>query len=97
VPLVDAALLRKTAPLMLAAGGSAKRWLAAAPRGALPEAIVTRAKTGFSTPSAQWLERHPAGRALLPGGAARSSGPRRWSQAIAGTFAPRAVSLAEAD
>jgi len=57
VPFVDASLLRAVAAdfagLPPAAG---KRLLAAAPRAAVPDRIVTRAKTGFSTPIERWLK-----------------------------------------
>jgi asparagine synthase (glutamine-hydrolysing) len=56
VPLVDAALLRRLAPLLVHAGRSrGKHWLAMSPRGGLPAALRDRAKTGFSTPLERWL------------------------------------------
>jgi asparagine synthase (glutamine-hydrolysing) len=60
VPLVDAFLLRKVANAQ-----SALRWgrarllgaaLALSPRRPLPESVLTRAKTGFATPIAGWLQ-----------------------------------------
>ena len=59
VPLVDSVLLRHAAPCVLKAG-AAKQALAAAPRRALPEAVAARAKTGFTVPFADWLQRLPA-------------------------------------
>jgi len=57
VPFVDANLLQAVAAdfavLPPAAG---KRLLAAAPSAAVPDQIVTRAKTGFSTPIERWLK-----------------------------------------
>ena len=55
-PLVDAYLLQQLQPLL----GNFhrfphKRLLAQAPRNPLPEAIITRRKTGFGIPVARWL------------------------------------------
>jgi asparagine synthase (glutamine-hydrolysing) len=60
VPLVDPLLLRAVAPLVLRAGGLGKEQLARSPRPALPEHIIARPKTGFTTPIARWLERSDA-------------------------------------
>ncbi|MEA2989590.1 MAG: hypothetical protein QOG83_2301 [Alphaproteobacteria bacterium] len=58
VPLVDVRLLQEVAPLAASlAPGAGKRLLAASPKTALPAAIVERAKTGFSTPIKDWLQR----------------------------------------
>ena len=58
VPLVDADLLRTTAPLVVALPqGAGKRLLAQCPGSPLPVTIAERAKTGFGTPIAQWLGR----------------------------------------
>jgi asparagine synthase (glutamine-hydrolysing) len=58
VPLVDATLLRQVAPaVMSSAPGAGKRLLAASPRMPLPDAIVARAKSGFTTPIKDWLQR----------------------------------------
>lgn len=55
-PLVDAYLLQQLQPLL---GNFArfphKRLLAEAPQKPLPEAIITRRKTGFGIPVARWL------------------------------------------
>jgi asparagine synthase (glutamine-hydrolysing) len=57
VPLVDARLLKATAPLMLRQPDSpAKANLAQSPRVPLPAAVTTRAKTGFTTPIVKWLQ-----------------------------------------
>ena len=57
VPLVDAVLLRAVAGA--SARGEGKRMLAAAPAQALPATVVDRAKTGFTTPIARWMQRIP--------------------------------------
>jgi asparagine synthase (glutamine-hydrolysing) len=58
VPLVDAFLLRKVAPAVFKSRRrDAKDMLASSPRTPLPEAIMTRKKTGFTLPIREWLER----------------------------------------
>jgi asparagine synthase (glutamine-hydrolysing) len=57
VPFVDASLLQAVAADFAALPPAAgKRLLAAAPSAAVPDQIVTRAKTGFSTPIERWLK-----------------------------------------
>ena len=59
VPLVDVPLLRAVVPHVASSpqgAGPAKRALAESVRPALPAAVVTRAKTGFTTPIGRWLE-----------------------------------------
>lgn len=95
VPLVDPVLTARIAPLMVAdPSASAKRLLAAAPGEALPDAVVSRPKTGFATPLGQWLERRSP--RAQGGGRARAREPwaRSWSRSIAraaGGAAPLAV------
>jgi asparagine synthase (glutamine-hydrolysing) len=58
VPLVDAFLLRKVAPAVFTSRRrDGKEMLARSPRTPLPEAILTRRKTGFTLPINDWLER----------------------------------------
>lgn len=58
VPLVDADLLKRLAPTLVANEPlDGKRLLAAGPTKALPVAVSERAKSGFETPVANWLER----------------------------------------
>jgi asparagine synthase (glutamine-hydrolysing) len=60
VPLADSHLLEAVAPLVLQDGARhGKSALAAASGTPLPEAVVTRTKTGFTTPIASWLQRVP--------------------------------------
>jgi asparagine synthase (glutamine-hydrolysing) len=55
-PLVDAWLLSDLKPLLSAFSQfSGKRLLAEAPAKPLPEALINRAKTGFSIPVQTWL------------------------------------------
>lgn len=58
VPLVDAQLLKKLAPIVSnLPTRQAKHWLAASPKVPLPQAIIARPKTGFGTPVQTWLQR----------------------------------------
>jgi asparagine synthase (glutamine-hydrolysing) len=58
VPLVDSHLLEAVAPVVVASRGmTGKQLLAESPMVALPTGIVERAKTGFTTPVARWLQR----------------------------------------
>jgi asparagine synthase (glutamine-hydrolysing) len=64
VPLVDAFLLRRLAPLLVTRKERGKQPLANAPRPPLPEQIRKRRKTGFTLPIKEWLgERHAGKRA----------------------------------
>ena len=56
VPLVDAHLLHRLAPLLVTRRGRGKTILANAPRPPLPEAVRTRRKTGFTLPIREWLK-----------------------------------------
>lgn len=56
VPLVDAHLLPQLAPALRRGHAQGKALLARSPKLPLPEAVVARAKTGFSTPIAEWLQ-----------------------------------------
>jgi asparagine synthase (glutamine-hydrolysing) len=55
VPLVDAHLLRRLAPMLATRKGRGKAILATAPRPPLPPEIRTRRKTGFTLPIREWL------------------------------------------
>src|SRR5262249_53568072 len=60
IPLVDAQLLKRVAPAILAAKRCAvsapKASLAGSPAKPVPRQVVARAKTGFTTPIAHWLK-----------------------------------------
>ncbi|MDP9191683.1 MAG: asparagine synthase (glutamine-hydrolyzing) [Acidobacteriota bacterium] len=56
VPLVDAHLLRKVAPVLVTRNDRGKQILANAPRQPLPASIRTRRKTGFTLPIREWLQ-----------------------------------------
>ena len=55
VPLVDAHLLRRLAPLLVRRRGRGKQILARAPRPPLPDEVRRRRKTGFTLPIREWL------------------------------------------
>jgi asparagine synthase (glutamine-hydrolysing) len=57
VPLVDAFLLRKVAPAVFSTNKrDGKELLSRSPHRQLPEAILTRKKTGFTIPNVTWLD-----------------------------------------
>jgi asparagine synthase (glutamine-hydrolysing) len=56
VPLVDAHLLRKVAPVLVTRKSRGKQILANAPRQPLPESVRARRKTGFTLPIREWLQ-----------------------------------------
>ena len=55
VPFVDWGLLRAVAPLLAARPELGKQSMACTPREPLPEAVMSRPKTGFSTPVRRWM------------------------------------------
>jgi asparagine synthase (glutamine-hydrolysing) len=55
VPLVDAFLLRKLAPVLVTRKERGKQILARTPRPPLPEDVRKRRKTGFTLPIKEWL------------------------------------------
>jgi len=55
VPLVDAHLLRKIAPVLVTRKERGKQILATAPCPPLPDAVRHRRKTGFTLPIKEWL------------------------------------------
>jgi asparagine synthase (glutamine-hydrolysing) len=56
VPLVDAHLLRKVAPVLVTRKERGKQILANAPRQPLPASVRARRKTGFTLPIREWLQ-----------------------------------------
>ena len=59
VPLVDVELVKQLAPVMTQDKSPSKRMLAGSPRLPLPEKVINRSKTGFTTPVQSWLQRDP--------------------------------------
>ncbi len=56
VPLVDAHLLRRLAPVLVTRKERGKQILANAPRPPLPDVVRKRRKTGFTLPIKEWLQ-----------------------------------------
>jgi len=56
VPLVDAFLLRRVAPVLVTRKERGKQILANAPRPPLPDVVRKRRKTGFTLPIKEWLK-----------------------------------------
>jgi asparagine synthase (glutamine-hydrolysing) len=56
-PLVDIKLTAESVPLISQNPG--KQWMIGVPRKGLPESVVSRTKTGFTTPVGQWLLQSP--------------------------------------
>ena len=54
-PLVDWTLLRTAAPLLAAHPGLGKQAMARTPSKPLPDAVLNRAKTGFTVPVRDWM------------------------------------------
>jgi asparagine synthase (glutamine-hydrolysing) len=90
VPLVDVWLLRAVARLVVRVKPPNQKWLLAqAPQPSLPESVTRRAKSGFTTPAADWqrqLQTPSPTRECRSG--LRHSGPwaRRWACAVASDF-----------
>ena len=83
VPLVDVPLLRSLAPAMSRlAPGIGKAALARAPSTPLPEAVVTRAKTGFSVPTGAWMSAASHGKPLDGAREPKGLVSRRWSRVV---------------
>jgi asparagine synthase (glutamine-hydrolysing) len=89
VPLVDHVLLRTVAAAACTGGsepGVAKASLASSPSTPLPERVVSRAKTGFTTPIGSWLQ----SRSLTAPAQLSRAGqrPRQWARQWAKRLAP---------
>ncbi|HEX8171866.1 MAG TPA: asparagine synthase (glutamine-hydrolyzing) [Thermoanaerobaculia bacterium] len=75
VPLVDAHLLRKVAPVLVTRRERGKQILANAPRPPLPPAVRARRKTGFTLPIKEWLSQDG-------NGARVEFGKRSWARKV---------------
>lgn len=92
VPLVDATLLNRIAPLMVGPiKVDGKVLLGRSPKRPLPESVIQRPKTGFATPVEQWLKRN-AQYGARPNSSILASRcattwPRQWACQIAARLA----------
>ena len=77
-PLVDAALLRQIAPLLLIEEERCKQYFADSPRPPLPQWLRARRKTGFMVPLQKWMDLAPDG---------TSTRMRSWARIVAESFA----------
>ena len=84
VPLVDWALLREVAPLLAARPELGKHSMALTPSQPLPDAVLDRPKTGFTTPVRQWM---------LEEGvvSARDRGLRGWARQVYANYGERTL------
>src|SRR5262249_10530811 len=84
VPLVDVGLLKALAPaIRTLEPGMGKSALARAPVTALPEAVVKRAKTGFSVPTGAWMSAASQhGKSSKNMRAPKGLVSRRWSRIV---------------
>jgi hypothetical protein len=57
--------------------------LASSPSTPLPERVVSRAKTGFTTPIGSWLQGLPPSAALSHGGGRPKPWARQWAERLA--------------
>jgi asparagine synthase (glutamine-hydrolysing) len=84
-PLVDSYLLKALAPaIKRLSPGEGKAILAEAPKTSLPDAITTRAKTGFGVPTGAWMNAATAQTPCTTERTQDSKGltSRRWSQFV---------------
>jgi len=83
-PLVDIELFRRLAPVVgVLKPGQGKAALASAPSTALPDGVVSRAKTGFGIPTHNWMDA-----AAQSGAESKGLTSRRWSQFVLESFMP---------
>ena len=90
VPLVDSVLLQRVAALTSGAAVShanaLKTYLAHSPSTPLPARVARRAKTGFTTPIARWLQGDAATQSRLPA----AGHARQWArQVVEHTIGPQ--------
>jgi asparagine synthase (glutamine-hydrolysing) len=78
VPLIDVELLRAVAPVVASGKAGGKDFLVNAPQKPLPDAIVSRPKSGFTLPLRRWLfDENP-----------RMFGMREWALELYAAVAP---------
>jgi asparagine synthase (glutamine-hydrolysing) len=85
VPFIDVDLLKKLAPLLARSHPLTKRDMIHALRSKLPEAILSRPKTGFSIPVREWLL-EDGKREKFETGTGLDRGLRSWAKEVYGRF-----------
>ena len=92
VPLVDASLLAKIAPMAVSeTPGATKMALAHAPQVNLPASITGRAKTGFAVPIGNWIRTASAAQDARKPRHTRGRASRDWSRFVHATLAASAT------
>jgi asparagine synthase (glutamine-hydrolysing) len=81
VPMVDVKLLREIAPLLASPDPPGKQDMALSARTPLPQAVLSRPKTGFTVPVRDWLLRS------FDPQSARERGLRGWAREVYSRFA----------
>lgn len=79
VPLIDVQLLRDLAPMLNSRGAPGKLDFALTATAPLPEAILSRNKTGFVVPIRQWM-------AAAAGAPGANRGLRGWARMVYSTY-----------
>jgi len=82
-PFVDATLFRALAPLLVGPIPPGKDDMARAPAVRLPDAVLSRPKSGFNVPVRNWLA---AGHGAADAGAGREHGLRGWARSVYDAF-----------
>ncbi len=83
-PLVDAVLLKQLAPHLSGSNTSRKQWLASAPAVSLPSGVVSKSKTGFTTPVGKWQQQLEEG--CIAASDSSSPWARNWSNVVMKSF-----------
>ena len=83
VPLVDAHLTKRIAPLMpVMPKGAGKRALGMAPSSPLPSSVLNRDKTGFGVPTMSWMEGALAEPIVGPASDRKGGISRNWASFV---------------
>ena len=80
IPLVDWTLWRRVAPLLQSSTAPDKQAMARTPASPLPDAILNRAKSGFTVPTREWVAEGREGRQAR-------RGLRGWARRVHEEFA----------